>query len=167
MNNLLFLLKIKFFLCLPGLVNNIKSILTSSLSSPSSSLHASGGQPHPVSLRIALFTQSSRSPGPSQLTSLEVSLSFSSQNLLFQWGLGQTSPARPNGQGQQRYPPQRNRGVFGNERGTIVSRWSSGKKEEQQAIREEQNTKLSGAHCIFKASHQLGEIILKSESFFS
>ena len=134
MNNLLFLLKIKFFLCLPGLVNNIKSILTSSLSSPSSSLHASGGQPHPVSLRIALFTQSSRSPGPSQLTSLEVSLSFSSQNLLFQWGLGQTSPALPNGQGQLRYPPQRTRGTFGREKGTISAGGAQGRRRSSRRL---------------------------------
>ena len=39
------------------------------------------------------------------------------KNLLFQWGLGQTSPALPNGQGQLRYPPQRTRGTFGRERG--------------------------------------------------
>ena len=87
---------------------------------------------HQVSPESSLFTQSS--PSPSQLARLEVSLPFSSKNLLFQWGLGQTSPALPNGQGQLRYPPQRTRGTFGREKGTISAGGAQGRRRSSRRL---------------------------------
>ena len=39
------------------------------------------------------------------------------RELVFQWGLGQTRPARPYGLRQWGYPPQRTRRAFGAEKG--------------------------------------------------
>ena len=40
------------------------------------------------------------------------------RDLVFEWGLGQTRPARPYGLRQWGYPPQKNRRAFGAEKGS-------------------------------------------------
>ena len=59
------------------------------------------------------------------------------------------------GKGQLRYPPQRNTGVFGNERGTMSAGGAQGRRRSSRLFGR-RSTDLSGAHVIFKTSDQIG-----------
>ena len=88
---------------------------------------------------------------------------------MFKWGLGQMWRARPNGLGQSGYPPQRNKRALGKKRG---SNQQVELKDEGGAAgpwgMSRRSPKLSGAHCIFQASDQIGrDKFEKSESILS
>ena len=62
------------------------------------------------------------------------------------------------GKGQLRYPPQRNTGVFGNERGTMSAGGAQGRRRGEGHLGR-RSVDLSGALSIFKT--KLGDDILK------
>ena len=118
-------------------LNNIKSILPSSLS-----LH----QRHHCLTAASGGWRRRSSPSPPQLASLEVSLPFSSQKPLVPMGLGSNLASPPKwARVSFVIPPSGPKALLAG-KGDNVSRWSSGKKEEQQAIWEEHRFERSSLY---------------------
>ena len=138
-------------------LNNIKSILPSSLS-----LH----QRHHCLTAASGGWRRRSSPSPPQLASLEVSLPFSSQKPFVPMGLGANLASPPKWARAASLSPPADQRHFWQGKGTMSAGGAQGRRRSSRLFGR-RSTDLSGAHCIFKTSDQLGEIILKSESFFS
>ena len=81
------------------------------------------------------------------------------KNLLFQWGLEQTRPARPNG---LRVIPQRTRGASVSERGTLLAGGAQGRRRGASYFGGGAST-----WALYISKTKLEDSILKSESLLS